>query len=147
MGCRVLSAMRRSSPACEAADGFAHSLFICGDQVVHGGIDLPVDLLPRRIGVEPYEGLSNAFGKRGGGAVAGNKTFNLRVIEDHAYGLITYQCPLLIGQAGGNEVGWNMHQLRFDTDGGADDAKELVPGQHFIRRNVKRVPYGLPVAE
>src|SRR5260221_305284 len=75
------------------------------------------------IGVEPCERLSNALGKRGGGAVAGNKALNLGIIEDHAYGLIAYQCPLLIGQARGNEVGWNVHQLRFHADGGADDAK------------------------
>src|SRR5437660_12839827 len=91
--------------------------------------------------------MTKAIGKRWRGAVAGDKTFNLGVIEDHTYGLITYQCPLLIGQAGGNEVGRNVHQLRFDADGGADDAKELVPGQHFIRCNVKSMSDGLRVAE
>jgi len=37
--------------------------------------------------------------------------------------------------------------LRFDADGSTDDAKELVPGLHLIRRNVKRVPDGLWMAD
>src|ERR1700735_708380 len=104
-------------------DGVSHSFFVGGNELIHGGVDLVIDLFARRVGVEPGEGLPNALGKGGRGGVAGNETLDFRVVEDDARGFVSEQGPFFFGDAGGDEVGRNMHQLRLYADSGAHNEK------------------------
>src|SRR5258708_29517069 len=130
-------------PLREASHRVAPPLLIRRDQLVHGGVDRMVDLFPGGIGVEPRQRLSNPFGETSRGAVARNKVFDLAVVKNHSHGLVPDQRPFLFGDARGDEIRWNVHQLRFHANGGADDAKWLIPGPRFFCTDVKRVPESL----
>ena len=73
------------------------TMFVGLDQVVPVGVGFVIDLLPRRVGVEPGHGLADALRERYGRAVARNETLDLGIIEDHADGFVAQEAAARLG--------------------------------------------------
>jgi len=91
--------------------------------------------------------LANALRESGSGAILRNEPLDLAIVKDDARGLIAKQPASLIGKAGDDEVGRDVHQPRLDTDCLANFAVELIPSFHFIGGDVKRLANRLLVPE
>ena len=78
--------------------------------------------------------------ERHGGAIAGNESFDLGVIEDHADGLVAEQAAARFGDARGDEVAGDVHQLRLGAGRLGRQAVPLVPAHHLVAGDVEGVP-------
>src|ERR1017187_5099339 len=119
------------------------TMFVGLDQVVPAGVGFVIDLLPRRVGVEPGHGLADALRERYGRAVARNETLDLGIIEDHADGFVAQEAAARLGNTRRDEVAGYMHQARLDAGCLGRQAIPLVPAHHLVAGDVEGVPDGL----
>ena len=104
-------------------------LLVDADQTIPLLVGRHVDLLPGGVGVEPGQRPLDPACKRRGRAEAGDKSFDLGIIEYDADCLVAQQAVGHIRQAGGDEIGRDMDDVGFDAGGSGDRGIDLTPGK------------------
>src|ERR1035438_9718837 len=101
------------------------TMFVGLDQVVPVGVGFVIDLLPRRVGVEPGHGLADALRERYGRAVARNETLDLGISKT----TLTALSPRRPPRAPGTHAA--MKSLGICTRRGSTPAASAVRRYHW----------------
>ena len=80
------------------------SLFIAGDQPVPGGVGHSVNLLARRIGIEPFHAASDAVAETRGSHKIRHKPLDFGIIKHAGMRLVPEQTTGKLRQAGGDKI-------------------------------------------
>src|ERR1035438_3368276 len=128
------------------------TMFVGLDQVVPVGVGFVIDLLPRRVGVEPCHGLADALRERYGRAGARHERLDLGIIEDarrppRASGTHAAMKSLGICTRRGSTPAasavrryhWSQH-ITSSLVMYWDQAIPLVPAHHLVAGDVEGVP-------
>ena len=115
------------------------------------GVHLPVHCRVHApslfIGVKPRRRAPDAFVEGNDGLPAGDKGFDFAIVKNGAPALVAQQGAGQRRRLLRDEVRGNMYELRFHAQCFSHGLVNLVPRQHFVRRDMKGVADGFRVAE
>ena len=106
-----------------------------------------VDLFAGGVGIEPGQGAPHAFPKGDGSLEAGDEGLDFAVVEDHAPALVAQETAFQLGHDLGQEIGGDVDDVGLHAQRVGDGGVDLVPGQHFVGRDVEGVADGRRVAQ
>ena len=111
---------------------------IGADYLVPALVGRGIDRLSRGISLEPGDRAADSLGEGDPGSEVGHESPDLGIVEYDRNGLVAAEGAFRGRQAGGDEVGRNVHEIGAKDSGGLGGLPEdLIPGQDLVGSDVE----------